>query len=156
MPTAASALPTILRWLVGVTTALLLLGTGVAAPAADPTAPLRIGSKRFTESYILAELLAQQAAPHASTPPQVRQGLGNTAIVYEALRAGQIDLYPEYVGTISQEILKSTSPMTLEQMHQALAPLGLGVAVPLGFNDGYALAMRATASEKVSVWARPG
>lgn len=151
MPTAASARPTILRWLVGFTTALLLLCTGVAALAADPTAPLRIGSKRFTESYILAELLAQQAAPHASTPPQVRQGLGNTAIVYEALRAGQIDLYPEYVGTISQEILKSTSPMTLEQMHQALAPLGLGVAVPLGFNDGYALAMRATDAKALGV-----
>ena len=151
MPTAASARPTILRWLAGVITALLLLGTGVAALAADPTAPLRIGSKRFTESYILAELLAQQAAPHASTPPQVRQGLGNTAIVYEALRAGQIDLYPEYVGTISQEILKSTSPLTLEQMHQALAPLGLGVAVPLGFNDGYALAMRATDAKALGV-----
>ena len=58
-------------------------------------APLRIGSKRFTESYILAELLAQTAAPHLRAAPEVRQGLGNTAIVYEALRAGQIDLYPE-------------------------------------------------------------
>ena len=145
MHTTASPRPTLLRWLGGITAALVLLGSCMAATAAaDESAPLRIGSKRFTESYILAELLAQQAAPHARTPPQVRQGLGNTAIVYEALRSGQIDLYPEYAGTISLEILKSTAPMTLEQMHQALAPLGLGVAVPLGFNDGYALAMRAT------------
>jgi osmoprotectant transport system permease protein len=131
------------RWL-GCVLAGLALCAGVAAAAAgaDDT-PLRIGSKRFTESYILAELLAQQAAPHERTAPQVRQGLGNTAIVYEALRAGQIDLYPEYAGTISQEILKSSAPMTLAQMHQALAPLGLGVAIPLGFNDGYALALRA-------------
>ena len=121
----------------------MAVATVVAADDTPADPPLRIGSKRFTESYILAELLAQQAAPHTRTAPQVRQGLGNTAIVYEALRAGQIDLYPEYAGTISQEILKSTAPMTLAQMQKALAPLGLGVALPLGFNDGYALALRA-------------
>nr|WP_295771984.1 glycine betaine ABC transporter substrate-binding protein [Rhodoferax sp.] len=112
---------------------------------------MRIGSKRFTESYVLAELLAQQAAPHTTTPPQVRSGLGNTAIVYEALRAGQIDLYPEYAGTISQEILKDTGPMTLAQMQRALAPLGLGVGVPLGFNDGYALALRAPDAKDMGI-----
>ena len=134
---------TVRFWLAVVCLALAL-GASVAAAASNSDgAPLRIGSKRFTESYILAELLAQQAAPHARTPPQVRQGLGNTSIVYEALRAGQIDLYPEYAGTIGQEILKSQEPLTLDQMRQALAPLGLGVGVPLGFNDGYALAMRA-------------
>lgn len=129
---------------------VLSVACGGAANAGDD-APLRIGSKRFTESYILAELLAQQAAPHTRTAPQVRQGLGNTAIVYEALRSGQIDLYPEYAGTISQEILKNTAPMTLAQMHQALAPLGLGVAVPLGFNDGYALAMRAADAKAMGI-----
>lgn len=142
MSTAQSN-PTVPRWLTMVLCALALsVSTAVAASKGDES-PLRIGSKRFTESYILAELLAQQAAPYARTPPQVRQGLGNTSIVYEALRSGQIDLYPEYAGTISQEILKSPDPMTLAQMHQALAPLSLGVGVPLGFNDGYALAMRA-------------
>ena len=131
--------------------AVLTLASGLAAAAHAGEGPLRIGSKRFTESYILAELLAQKAAPHTASAPLVRQGLGNTAIVYEALRAGQIDLYPEYAGTISQEILKSTQPMTLDQMHQALAPLGLGVAIPLGFNDGYALAMRADDAKTLGI-----
>ncbi len=140
----------LLRWtrrtpciLLGLLATLLMSASTLTFSADSNTTPLRIGSKRFTESYILAELLAQQAAPHTAVPPQVRSGLGNTAIVYEALRAGQIDLYPEYAGTISQEILKSTAPMTLAQMQQALEPLGLGVDVALGFNDGYALAMRA-------------
>ncbi len=120
-----------------------------AAPPANDT--LRIGSKRFTESYILAQVLAQTAAPHTPTPPSVLQGLGNTAIVYEALRSGSIDIYPEYVGTISLEILKNPTPMTLQAMNAALAPLGLGVAVPLGFNDGYALAMREDNAQRLGI-----
>ena len=113
--------------------------------------PLRVGSKRFTESYILAEILAQTAAPHLKNPPQMRQGLGNTAIVFEALRAGQIDLYADYSGTISLEILKSATPMTLAQMNTALAPMGLGVAIPLGFNNGYALALRSAQAKSLGL-----
>ena len=105
---------------------------------------LRVGSKRFTESYILGELIAQTAAPHVRT--EHRQGLGNTAIVLEALKAGSIDVYAEYVGTISQEILKNPAPVPLEDMQRALAPMGLGVAVPLGFNNTYALAVRGDAA----------
>ena len=139
-------------WLVTTLLALLLQGAWVAECAAQAKEePLRVGSKRFTESYILAELLAQQAAPHSRVAPQVRQGLGNTAIVFDALRAGQIDLYAEYVGTITQEILKTDRPMTLEEMHQALAPQGLGVGIALGFNDGYALALRAADAQRLGI-----
>jgi len=132
--------------------ALLLAAIGSLALAApSPNDTLRIGSKRFTESYILAQVLAQTAAPHLPTPPSVLQGLGNTAIVYEALRSGSIDLYPEYVGTISQEILKGEASMSTQAMTTALAPLGLGVAVPLGFNDGYALAMREDTAQRLGI-----
>jgi osmoprotectant transport system permease protein len=110
---------------------------------------MRIGSKRFTESYILAQVLAQTAQPHVAT--DVKPGLGNTAIVYAALRSGSIDLYPEYTGTIAQEILKNTGVTTLEQMRAQLAPLGLGVDIALGFNDGYALAMRADTAAKLGI-----
>jgi osmoprotectant transport system permease protein len=112
-------------------------------------APLRIGSKRFTESYILAQVLAQAAG--RETAVEVKAGLGNTAIVYEALRAGSIDVYPEYTGTIALEILKAPASLTLAQMRERLAPLGLGVAVPLGFNDGYALAMRADNANRLGL-----
>jgi osmoprotectant transport system permease protein len=88
--------------------ALALFGMAPRVQAASDT--LRVGSKRFTESYILAELLAQTAAPHTASPPVVRQGLGNTAIVYEALRSGAIDLYAEYTGTIAQEISRASPP----------------------------------------------
>jgi osmoprotectant transport system permease protein len=126
----------------------LLLLFALVAPSRGE-APLRIGSKRFTESYILAQVLAQAAG--RETAVEVKAGLGNTAIVYEALRAGSIDVYPEYTGTIALEILKAPSSLTPAQMRERLAPLGLGVAVPLGFNDGYALAMKADNARRLGV-----
>jgi osmoprotectant transport system permease protein len=126
--------------------ALLAAAAGVLAAE-----PLRIGSKRFTESYILAQLIAQVAAPELPTAPEIKQGLGNTAIVYEALRSGSIDMYPEYAGTVALEILKSPKPMERRAMNAALAPLGLGAAIPLGFNDGYALALRAADAERLGI-----
>jgi len=104
---------------------------------------LHVGSKRFTESYILGEILTQAAARVG--PAEHRQGLGNTAIVLSALRSGAIDVYPEYLGTIDLEILKNPQPTSIEQMREKLRPLGLGVGVPLGFSNGYALAMRSDA-----------
>jgi len=130
--------------------AVLLFTASRGAGAADE-GTLRIGSKRFTESYIVAEVLAQTAAPKLSQAPVVRQGLGNTAIVYEALRSGGIDLYAEYTGTIALEILKSPQPLPREAMQAALQPLGLGMAIPLGFNDGYAFAMRADEARRLGV-----
>jgi osmoprotectant transport system permease protein len=112
------------------------LGNG--AWAADP---LKLGGKRFTEAYILLELLGQTARA-SGTPVDLKPGLGNTAIVYAALQAGSIDLYPEYTGTIALDILKQPGGLTLEALRAQLRPLGLGVDVPLGFNNGYALAMR--------------
>ncbi len=119
--------------------ALLLLL--LLAGSAWAQEPLRVGGKRFTEAYVLVEVLAQTARA-AGALVQVQAGLGNTAIVHAALMAGSIDVYPEYTGTIAQEILKRPELKTLEELRAALAPLGLGVDVPLGFNNGYALAMR--------------
>ena len=133
------------RWLT-----FLSLWLVAATAMAQGAAELRVGSKRFAESYILAEILAQTAR-QAGQPAQVSQGLGNTAIVYEALRAGQIDLYAEYTGTIAQEIVKDPTRTTVAELDRALAPLGLGVGVPLGFNNGYALAMRAEQASALGI-----
>jgi osmoprotectant transport system permease protein len=109
---------------------------------------LRVGSKRFTESYILGEILVQ-SAERAGVAAVHRPGLGNTAILYEALTRGSIDAYPEYTGTIAREILKSGENLDLAAINQRLAPLGLAASTPLGFSDGYALGMRAdTAAAK--------
>ena len=114
---------------------------GVAAVAlAAPT--LNVGSKRFTESYILGEILKQTAERAGEATATHNQGLGNTAIVLNALTSGSIDLYPEYTGTIAKEILKLDAVPSLPELNAKLAPMGLATGVPLGFNNTYALAMR--------------
>ena len=106
---------------------------------------LVVGSKRFTESYILGEIIIKQAGGTH------RQGLGNTGIVFAALKAGSIDLYPEYTGTIAKEILKLEGNPDLAELNRALAPLGFGAATPLGFNNGYALAMREERARQLGI-----
>lgn len=110
---------------------------------------MHIGSKRFTESYILGEILLKTATPFVKV--EHHQGLGNTAVVLAALQAGSIDVYPEYTGTIDFEVLKHKTPTSLGQMQSELAQMGLGMAVPLGFNNTYALAMRANDSERLGI-----
>lgn len=125
----------------------LLLGVAQAAP-------LKVGSKRFTESYLLGEIVTQTLAAKG-VPAEHRQGLGNTAILAAALQQGQIDVYPEYTGTIVRELLKRESPADaqapLAQINAWLAPLGLKAAVPLGFNNSYALAMREADAARLGI-----
>ncbi len=119
----------------------MLLGALCATAAAADTS-LNVGSKRFTESYILGEILTQTARAAGETAATHRQGLGNTAIVLNALTGASIDVYPEYTGTIAREILKLDTVPSLAELNARLAPMGLAVGVPLGFNNTYALAMR--------------
>jgi osmoprotectant transport system permease protein len=121
--------------------AILFCLLGAAAAPAAPADPLRVGSKRFTESYLLGEILAQSAR-RAGATVEYLPGMGNTAILFEALRSGAIDAYPEYTGTIAREILKDPGLRDLAAVNRRLAPLGLAASVPLGFSDGYALGMR--------------
>ena len=133
------------RRLVAIPVVLALAATlGAAAPAAAAE-PVVVGSKRFTESYILGELV-QQTLQGQGIAAVHRQGLGNTGVLEQALRSGAVDVYPEYTGTIVRELLKrdpgpGRGP-TLAELNAWLAPSGLKAAVPLGFNNSYALAMR--------------
>lgn len=110
-----------------------------------------IGSKRFTESYILGEIIRQTAATANEASTVHKPGLGNTGIVFAALKNGSIDAYPEYTGTIDREILQNGTPSSLAGLNRQLAVLGLGAAVPLGFNNTYALAMRESHAERLHI-----
>lgn len=104
----------------------------------------KIGSKRFTESYILGEIIKQVAEQTDEAQVIYKPGLGNTGIAFAALQEGAIDLYPEYTGTIVQEFLQlpTSQRVDLETLNIKLQPLGIGADILLGFNNTYALAMR--------------
>jgi len=113
-------------------------------------APLVVGSKRFTESYVLGEILAQ-ALQAAGRPAFHKPGLGNTGILEQALASGAVDLYPEYTGTIVRELLKREGNPSLDELNRWLAPRQLKAALPLGFNNTYALAMTATKARSLGI-----
>ncbi|HTS55410.1 MAG TPA: glycine betaine ABC transporter substrate-binding protein [Burkholderiales bacterium] len=130
---------------------VILLGLCLLCAAGSTPAQqtLVVGSKRFTESYILGEI-AVQTAHMAGASAEHRQGLGNTGIVFAALKSGSIDLYPDYTGTVARELLKSEAS-DLESLNRGLRPQGLGVAVPFGFEDTYALAMLDSEAQRLGV-----
>ncbi len=130
-------------------TICLALSSLAPVPGAAESA-LVIGSKRFTESYILGEVALATVVAAGERGAVHRQGLGNTGIVFEALKSGAIDLYPDYTGTIGRELLHidATDPDSLDR---ALAAHGLGVAIALGFENTYAIAVRAADAKRLAL-----
>jgi len=112
--------------------------------------PILVGSKKFTESYVLAEI-AKRAAVEAGIPTEHRQGMGGTIILWEALRTDQIGFYPEYTGTIGEEILKTSPTTSATEMRTRLAEFGVGMTGELGFNNTYALVMQRAAAERLKI-----
>ena len=111
--------------------------------------PIVVGSKKFTESYVLGGI-AKTVLERAGSAVQERAGMGGTIILWQALSGGQIDVYPEYTGTIGEEILKTKEPLSREEMRAELKKSGVGMSADLGFNNTYALVMRRAESRRSS------
>ena len=119
-----------------------VLGTGLANAE-----PIVVASKNFTESYILGEIVAQ-LLEREGFPVERKLGLGGTKICYDALVAGDIDVYVEYTGTIA-EAIKNVDEPTPERLARALRADDVEMLPALGFNNTYALAVAAnTASTR--------
>ena len=125
---------------------LLLIFMPLTAKAQQIT----VGSKRFTESYVLGEI-AKKLLENAGFDVEHKQGMGGTIIVWEALKNGDIDMYPDYTGTIQETILKSKDNLTPRQMRGALAKYGISITDELGFNNTYAIAMRRQTAENLNL-----
>src|SRR5262245_23131080 len=105
---------------------------GEVSLAADEAKPeIKIGSKKFTESVILGEMLAFLARDVGASSIH-RAELGGSDILWKALLRGDIDIYPEYTGTLKAELLRGEPDIA-----QALAERGLRTSKSLGFNDSY-------------------
>ncbi|HEV8227860.1 MAG TPA: glycine betaine ABC transporter substrate-binding protein [Methylomirabilota bacterium] len=139
-----------MRPLLGACLAILLVLSGTNAGAAADGV-IRVGSKSFTESYILAEIAAQviEAAGEARAERQL--GLGGTGLAYRAIASGAIDLYPEYTGTLSYIILKDPALRTTEEIRARLVASELTMSESLGFNNTYALAVRVDTADRLGL-----
>jgi osmoprotectant transport system permease protein len=122
----------------------------IALVADDPQPTVRVGSKVFTESVILGEM-ARQLIHEPGVPAIHRRELGGTQVLFHALEADQLDVYPEYTGTISGEILVGKKIDSEAALRAALAARGVGMSRPLGFNDSYAIGMREPEAARLGV-----
>ena len=129
----------------------LIVLAPVSGPAhgqsADST--LTVGSKKFTENVILG-WMGTHLLRAEGLPATHREELGGSRFLWEALRRGDIDAYPEYTGTLIQEILAGTEVIRTT-LADTLARYGIGMTAPLGFNNTYALGMRAAHADSLGI-----
>lgn len=109
---------------------------------------IRVGAKHFNEGYILSEIVSILLEDKGFTVER-KFNLGGTSVCFEALRNGAIDVYPEYTGTISSEILKQNSTLKTQEIKQLLlTKYNLEVSEPFGFNNTYAILIKPEIAQK--------
>jgi osmoprotectant transport system permease protein len=132
---------------------LAVAATLIVAPssgAAEPVDAVRIGSKKFTESVILGEMMTLLVRD-AGVPAVHRRELGGTRVLWNAVKRGGIDAYVDYTGTVRREILGREDALSLADLRAAVAPDGVRVSDPLGFDNSYALGMRPELADSLGI-----
>jgi len=127
-------------------------------PACSPSHANRIviGSKNFTESLMLGELLAQIVEARTHLKVERRFYLAGTYICQQAILAGRIDIYPEYTGTALTAILKQRVAGERLGVYQRVkseyeARYQLTLSPPFGFNDTFAMEIRGDDARRLNV-----
>jgi osmoprotectant transport system substrate-binding protein len=136
---------------------VLFLLSAIALSCA-PAHPDRIvvGSKNFTESFILGELIAQQIETHTNLTVERRFYLAGTYICQQAMLAGRIDIYPEYTGTALTAILKQKASGDKSEVFEMVKReyeqrFGLTLGPAFGFNDTFAMEIRGEDARRLNV-----
>jgi len=129
----------------------MLAAAGLARAAPAPT--IHVASKAFTESVILGEIVTELERD-AGFEAEHRVGLGGSRLVWDALVSGAVDVYPEYTGTLTDEILGAAgqgAPRDRASLERAVAARGVGMTAPLGFNNTYAIGMTAARAHALGI-----
>ncbi len=124
---------------------LAVATTALALGMAPALAQVKVGSKNFTEQFVVAEIYAQ-ALEAAGIKVERKINLGGTLIAHKALEEKQIDLYPEYTGTMLLAVLKA-EPMTdrkavYDKVKADYAKMGLVVLNEAPLNNTYNMVVR--------------
>lgn len=115
-----------------------------------------VGSKNFTESFILGELIAQQIETHTNLKVERRFYLAGTYICQQELLSGRIDVYPEYTGTALTVILKQPISRDPTAVYQRVKTeyerrFGLRLGPPFGFNNTFAMEIRGDDARRLNI-----
>lgn len=139
------------------TSLCIYVGITLIAPVTNAgTRPLVIGSKTFTEQYVLSSILAQWIEKETSRPTTLMQSLGSS-VAFDALTTGEIDLYVDYSGTLwVNEMHRDTGTSTRREILNALRQFlddehNISMPAALGFENAYALAVRGNDATRLTL-----
>ena len=132
--------------------ALAVLTFTAVLPLASQAQPaVRVGSKNFTEQFVLGEIYAQ-ALEAAGIKTEKKLNLGGTLIAHKAMEEKQIDFYPEYTGTMLLVVLKADSmsdpKAVYEKVKEAYAKMGFVLLNQSNLNNGYSMVVRPETAQK--------
>lgn len=130
--------------------ALFLLAVLLPTVPAQAEAEVTVASKNFTENVILGEIITQ-VLRSAGLQAEHRAELGGTQVLWNALLRGEIDSYPEYTGTLRQEMFTGQQINNFADIRQLLAEKNILTTEPLGFNNTYALAMKKAKAKQLGI-----
>lgn len=125
----------------------------VSVAACRPADRVVVGAKNFTESDLLAEIVAQQIERRTGLPVERRLHLGGTFVCHEAILAGEIDLYVEYSGTAYTAVLGLAPGPGADSVTRAVREeyrrrFDLAWGEPFGFDNTFAVAVRRADAER--------
>lgn len=141
---------------VKLTVCLLALLVGASSCEPSHTNRIVVGSKNFTESFILGELIAQQIEAHTTLKVDRRFYLAGTYICQQAILAGRIDVYPEYTGTALSAVLKQNAKGSKDEVYRQVKSeyeqrFGLTLGPAFGFNDTFAMEIRGEDARRLNI-----
>lgn len=142
--------------LIGALLVAIVLSSLLSSCVPSHTDRIVVGSKNFTESMLLGELLAQQIEAHTHLKVERRFYLAGTYICQQAILSGRIDIYPEYTGTALTAILKERADSDKTDVYQRVKQdyekkLGLTLGPPFGFNNTFALEIRGDDARRLNL-----
>mgnify|MGYP000982980022 FL=1 len=125
-------------------TAALVSACGGRSGSGGDGGRITVGSKNFTENIILAHMMAELIEAKTGLRVDRKVNLGGSNVAWKALLNNDIQLYPDYTGTIVANYYQEetgTSRETLDKTRQLLAQDNLAFLDPYGFNNTYTLAV---------------
>jgi osmoprotectant transport system permease protein len=132
----------------------LILATIAAAIGCRPVTDepvIRIGSLRDVEGQVLGEVVAQVVESAGEARVERQLGLGGPGVMFAAFDAGEIDVVPEYSGTLAEDLLRDPSLTDFAAIQKRVQAMGYDVLGPLGFNNTYGIGMKREVAERFGV-----